>query len=343
MTASGVHDGGTAYRFSIAPMMQRTDRHFRYLARLISRRVRLYTEMVTSAAIVHGHRDHLLGYASAEHPVALQLGGSDPAELAAAAAIGADYGYDEINLNCGCPSDRVQAGAFGACLMREPVRVAACVAAMRAAVPATLPVTVKTRLGVDDLYDYDYFRDFVEQVAAAGCTVFQVHARKAWLAGLSPKENREIPPLEYDWVYRLKRARPDLTVVINGGITSSTQAARHVAQVDGVMIGRHAYAVPCDLAGFEACLYGTPAPLSRATIVAAYLDYAGRELARGVAQRLLLRHLFNLYQGQPGARHWRRSLARYLDEGAVELTRIAALAERMPSGAGVAGATAHTG
>jgi tRNA-dihydrouridine synthase A len=318
------------HRLSIAPMMQRTDRHYRYLARLITADVRLYTEMVTSAAVVRGDRDYLLGHAPAEHPVALQLGGSEPDELAAAAAIGAAYGYDEVNLNCGCPSDRVQAGAFGACLMREPVRVAACVAAMRAAVPTTIPVTVKTRLGVDDLYSYDYFRAFVEEVAAAGCTVFQVHARKAWLAGLSPKENREIPPLEYAWVYRLKRERPDLTVVINGGIVSNAQAAQHLERVDGVMIGRHAYAAPYELADFAVRLCGAAPPAPRRAIVDAYLAYADGEIARGTPQRLVLRHLFNLYQGQPGARRWRRSLAQYLDEGAVALPRIAALARGLP-------------
>ncbi|MGE0485768.1 MAG: tRNA dihydrouridine(20/20a) synthase DusA [Gammaproteobacteria bacterium] len=319
-----------AHRFSIAPMMQRTDRHFRYLARLITPQVRLYTEMVTSAAVVHGDRDHLLGYAPAEHPVALQLGGSDPTELAAAAASAAAYGYDEVNLNCGCPSDRVQAGAFGACLMRDPARVATAVAAMRAALPAEVPVTVKTRLGVDDLYSYDYFRSFVERVAAAGCTVFQVHARKAWLAGLSPKENRELPPLEYAWVYRLKRERPDLTVVVNGGVVSSAQAARHLEQADGVMIGRHAYAVPYDLGEFAARLCGGAAPSPRAAIVDAYLAYADAEITRGVPQRLVLRHLLNLYQGQAGARRWRRGLAQYLDDGAVALARVAALARGMP-------------
>lgn len=319
------------WRLCVAPMMQRTDRHFRYLARLVSPRARLYTEMVTSAAVVHGDRDYLLGHDPGEHPLALQLGGSDAGELARACTIAADYGYDEVNLNCGCPSDRVQAGAFGACLMRDPVRVSDCVAAMREALPAHVPVSVKTRLGVDELYHYDYFRDFIERVAVAGCEVFVVHARKAWLAGLSPRENREIPPLEYDWVYRLKRERPDLTVVINGGIGDVEAARAHAARVDGVMLGRHAYAVPFDLALFEAALYPSAvcAP-KRRQVVEAYLRYAATREAAGTPRRAVMRHLLNVYQGCRGARAWRRGLDSTMQDRATPLTTVRGLSAGMP-------------
>ncbi len=296
------------WRLCLAPMMRRTDRHFRHLVRLIAPSMRLYSEMVVTGAILHGDRSRFLEFDAIEHPVALQLGGSDPDELAQAAAIAADWGYDEVNLNCGCPSDRVQAGAFGACLMREPQRVATCVSAMRDALPAAVAVSVKTRLGVDDLYDYGYFRDFVGMLADAGCGVFQVHARKAWLSGLNPRENREIPPLEYDWVYRLKREMPHLTVVVNGGIGDAAAAAEHWREVDGVMLGRCAYADPYGLVNFERAARAGGSSPSIVEVAERYLDYTETQLARGIYLKHLSRHLVNLFQRCPGAREWRRTL-----------------------------------
>ncbi|MGR8920811.1 MAG: tRNA dihydrouridine(20/20a) synthase DusA [Gammaproteobacteria bacterium] len=298
------------WRLCLAPMMQRTDRHFRYLMRLIAPRMRLYTEMITTGALLHGDRERFLAYAPAEAPLAIQLGGNDPAALAAAAAIAAAHGYDEVNLNCGCPSDRVKSGAFGACLMREPERVAGAVAAMRDALPPTVRVSVKTRLGVDELYSYDYFRGFVGVLAAAGCGVFHVHARKAWLSGLSPRENREIPPLEYEWVHRLKRELPELVVTVNGGIDSPALVAAELEQVDGVMIGRAAWDDPLRMAAFERSAFGeapAPAPAPE-DVVSAYLPYVREQCARGVYLRHMSRHLLNLFNGRPGARRWRRRL-----------------------------------
>ncbi len=297
------------WRCCVAPMMQRTDRHFRYLARVLAPRTRLYTEMITSGAVVHGRRDRLLAFDASEHPLAVQLGGSDALELARAARICAELGFDEVNLNCGCPSERVKAGAFGACLMRVPELVADCVKAMLDSVEPGVTVSVKTRLGVDDCYSYDYFRDFIGVQAAAGCGVFHIHARKAWLSGLSPAENREIPPLEYDWVYRLKREMPALVVVLNGGINSAGDAATHLQQLDGVMIGRQAYSDPLSLCEFEARLFGPPSASSDlVTIVERMLPYIERELALGTEFKHISRHLLNLCQRQPGARRWRRQL-----------------------------------
>ncbi len=295
-------------RLSVAPMMDCTDRHARYLHRLISRCTLLYTEMVTAQALLRGDPEHLLAYSPAEHPLALQLGGSDPAQLARAARIGADFGYDEINLNVGCPSDRVQSGRFGACLMAEPALVGECVAAMQAAV--AVPVTVKCRIGIDRTdRDEDLF-EFVETVAAAGCRHFTVHARKAWLDGLSPRENREIPPLRHDTVYRLKRLRPELEIVINGGVTDLDQALTHLQHVDGVMIGRAAYHSPWLLAAADRRIFGAATPLpDRATVLAQYLDYMHRQLRAGTPITALTRPLLGLFQGQPGARAWRRSLS----------------------------------
>ncbi|MEQ8661532.1 MAG: tRNA dihydrouridine(20/20a) synthase DusA [Gammaproteobacteria bacterium] len=302
----------SAWRLCVAPMMQKTDRHFRYLARLISPRARLYTEMVTTGALLHGPRERLLAYDVSEQPLAIQLGGSDPDALARCAELASAHGYAEVNLNCGCPSERVQSGAFGACLMREPALVAACVTAMREAVPAQVEITVKTRLGVDDVYDYGYFRDFVAVLAAAGCRVFHVHARKAWLKGLSPRENREIPPLEYAWVHRLKRELPHLVVVVNGGITTPAAAHAHLAAVDGVMIGRRAYDAPATLAAFESALFDAPAAaLDERAIVESYARHAAVESARGTPPRVLTRHLVNLFEGVPGARRWRRHLSEH--------------------------------
>ena len=293
-------------KVSIAPMMEWTDRHCRYFLRLISPHARLYTEMVTAQAVLHGDRERLLGFDAAEHPVALQLGGSDPDALARAATIGAGFGYDEINLNIGCPSDRVQSGRFGACLMEEPPLVRDCVAAMRAAV--TIPVTVKCRIGIDAHDDYGFLRDFVATVAESGCSVFVVHARKALLAGLSPRENREVPPLRYGYVYRLKEEFPQLAVVVNGGVRRLRGVHEHLARVDGVMIGREAYHNPYFLAEVEAALYGTRPP-RREDVIARFLPYVEARLAEGVRLPAITRHVLGLYTGQPGARRWRRRLS----------------------------------
>ncbi|OOG37482.1 tRNA dihydrouridine(20/20a) synthase DusA [Rhodanobacter sp. C05] len=294
------------WRVCVAPMMDWTDRHCRYFHRLLSPRARLYTEMVTSAALVRGRQLRLLEHSQQEQPVALQLGGSDPHELAQAARFGAEAGYDEINLNVGCPSDRVQSGRFGACLMREPALVGDCMKAMRDAV--SVPVTVKCRIGVDDQDDYAGLQHFTETMLEASVEVLVVHARKAWLQGLSPKENREIPPLDYERVYRLKREFPGLVVVINGGITTVEQVQAHLAQLDGVMLGRAAYHDPYLLAQVEASLYGEPLP-SRAGVLQHMQPYIEAELARGTAFKHISRHLLGLYQGEPGARAFRRTLS----------------------------------
>jgi tRNA-dihydrouridine synthase A len=294
------------WRLSVAPMMDWTDRHCRYFHRLLSPHARLYTEMVTSAALVRGRQLRLLEHSQQEHPVALQLGGSDPVELAQAARFGAEAGYDEINLNVGCPSDRVQSGRFGACLMREPALVADCVKAMRDAV--SVPVTVKCRIGVDDQDDYAGLQHFTETMLEAGVGVLVVHARKAWLKGLSPKENREIPPLDYARVYRLKREFPQLVVAINGGVTTVEQVRAHLAQVDGVMLGRAAYHDPYLLARLESALYGEPLP-TREAVLRHLRPYVEAELARGTALKHITRHLLGLYQGEPGARGFRRVLS----------------------------------
>ena len=289
-------------------MMDGTDRHCRYFHRLMTARARLYTEMITADAAIHGERERLLGFHASEHPVALQLGGSDPEGLAAAARIGEDFGYDEINLNVGCPSDRVQSGAFGACLMKTPMLVADCVAAMRAAV--SVPVTVKCRLGVDDQEPEESLFDFIEAVSAAGCEIFIVHARKAWLMGLSPKENRTIPPLDYDIVKRLKQRRPDLLIVLNGGIETLEDAAALSDGVDGVMLGRAAYGAPYLLAGVDALFFGDRAPaVSREAVVRAMSDYVKAQLARGVRPHSITRHMLGLFHASPGARRWRRFIS----------------------------------
>jgi len=287
-------------------MMDWTDRHCRYFHRLLSPHARLYTEMVTSAALVRGKQLRLLEHSQQEHPVALQLGGSDPNELAQAARYGAQAGYDEINLNVGCPSDRVQSGRFGACLMREPALVGDCVKAMRDAV--SVPVTVKCRIGVDDQDEYADLQHFTETMLQAGVEVLMVHARKAWLEGLSPKENREIPPLDYQRVYRLKREFPQLVVVINGGITTVDAVREHLIHVDGVMLGRAAYHDPYVLARVEAALYDVPLP-ARESVMQHMRPYVEAELARGTALKHICRHLLGLYQGEPGARGFRRTLS----------------------------------
>lgn len=289
-------------------MMDWTDRHCRYFHRLLSQHTWLYTEMVTTGALLHGDVPRHLDFDAAEHPVALQLGGSEPADLAQAARLGAQWGYDEINLNCGCPSERVQRGAFGACLMAEPALVADCVKAMRDAV--SVPVTVKHRIGIDSVEAYDFVRDFVGQVADAGCETFIVHARNAILKGLSPKENREIPPLKYDYVYRLKRDFPDLEIIINGGIDTLDAAAAHLEHVDGVMIGREAYHHPYLLAGVDTRFYGATGPIaSREAVEAGLIEYAARQVAQGTYLGAITRHALGLYRGVSGARGWRRTLS----------------------------------
>jgi tRNA-dihydrouridine synthase A len=287
-------------------MMDWTDRHCRYFHRLLSPHARLYTEMVTSPALVHGDRERLIGFDASEHPLALQLGGSDPNELAKAARIGAQYGYDEVNLNVGCPSDRVQSGRFGACLMREPALVAECFTAMRAAV--SIPVTVKCRLGIDEQDEYADLQHFIEVVAAAGCTLFVVHARKAWLKGLSPKENRDVPPLNYQRVYQLKRDFPHLAIIINGGIESVAEVDVHLRNTDGVMLGRTAYHEPYRLAELEQHLYGTALP-DREAVIERMHPYVEAHLASGGKLQHISRHMLGLFQGRPGARAWRRTLS----------------------------------
>ncbi|MDO1528413.1 tRNA dihydrouridine(20/20a) synthase DusA [Fulvimonas sp. R45] len=306
MNITAPAESAEPWRLSVAPMMDWTDRHCRYFHRLLSPHARLYTEMVTSAALVRGRQLRLLEHSQQEHPVALQLGGSEPAELAEAARLGARAGYDEINLNVGCPSDRVQSGRFGACLMREPALVGDCVKAMRDAV--SVPVTVKCRIGVDDQDDYAGLQHFTETMLEAGVGVLVVHARKAWLKGLSPKENREIPPLDYGRVYRLKREFPQLVVAINGGVTTVEEVWAHLEHVDGVMLGRAAYHDPYLLARLESALYGEPLP-AREDVLRRLRPYVEAELARGTALKHIIRHLLGLYQGEPGARGFRRLLS----------------------------------
>ena len=294
------------WRLSVAPMMDWTDRHCRYFHRLLSRRTRLYTEMVTTGALLHGDVPRHLDFDETEHPVALQLGGSEPADLAHAAKLGQQWGYDEVNLNCGCPSERVQRGAFGACLMAEPQLVADCVKAMVDAVD--VPVTVKHRIGIDKVESYEFARDFVGTVAEAGCEVFVVHARNAWLKGLSPKENREIPPLRYELVHRLKQDFPALVIAINGGVTADAVVHAELDRVDGVMVGREAYHHPWWLARWDSLYYGeAPSGLRREEVEEAMVAYMEREhAARGTPWHTIARHMMGLYNGLPGARRWRQ-------------------------------------
>ncbi len=294
-------------------MMEWTDRYCRVFHRLASRHALLYTEMVTTGAVIHGDRDRLLGFDDMEHPVACQLGGSDPKGLAEAARIVAAYGYDEVNLNVGCPSDRVQSGRFGACLMAEPQLVADCVAAMTDAVD--IPVTVKSRIGIDDADSYEELAAFVDTVRRGGCTSFTVHARKAILKGLSPRENREIPPLHYDYVYRLKADFPGLEICLNGGVQTLEEAQAHLAHIDGVMIGRAAYNTPAILLGADRQIFADtslPSDRSRHDLVRAYLPYIERQAAEGVPLIRMTRHILGVFNGLPGARAWRR----YLSENA---------------------------
>lgn len=299
-------------RFCIAPMMDCTDRHDRYFLRLFSPNILLYTEMVTAQAILHGDRDYLLGFDAAEHPVALQLGGSEPQRLAEATRIGADFGYDEINLNVGCPSDRVQSGAFGACLMAEPGLVAECVRAMKAV--THLPVTVKHRIGIDDRDSWEELVGFVQQQVEAGVDALIIHARKAWLKGLSPKQNRDIPPLHYDWVYRLKQLFPQTQIIINGGIKTLDECLQHLQHVDGVMLGREPYANPYLLAEVDQRLFDdTAKPIpSRHQLLEQFYPYVEKQMAQGMPLSKVVRHIIGLFHGQPNGRLWRR----YLSENA---------------------------
>ena len=295
---------------SVAPMMDWTDRHCRYFHRLLAPSALLYTEMVTTGAIIHGDADRFLAYNPEEHPLALQLGGSEPGDLATCAGIAQQRGFDEINLNVGCPSDRVQRGRFGACLMLEPDLVRDCMSAMLDAVD--IPVTIKTRLGVDDHYGFQYMSDFVGRVAESGCSVFIMHARKAILAGLSPKQNRDVPPLHHDWVYRLKKESPELAIVINGGIDSIEAAKEHLEYVDGVMLGRAAYQTPWVLAECQQLLFEEQAIATREDVIELMTVYLERQVRQGVAVKHISRHLLGLFQGLPGAKAWRR----YLSENA---------------------------
>jgi tRNA-dihydrouridine synthase A len=329
------------WRLSVAPMMDWTDRHCRFFHRLLSRRARLYTEMVTTGALLHGDVARHLDFDAAEQPVALQLGGSEPAELAACARLGERWGYAEINLNCGCPSERVQRGAFGACLMAEPALVASCVRAMREAV--AIPVTVKHRIGIDRIESYGFVRDFVGTVAAqGGCEVFIVHARNAWLHGISPKENRELPPLRHEVVAALKRDFPALGFVVNGGVHGSDEIALHLHAVDGVMVGRKAYHEPWELAGWDARFFAAPpSTLTRDEVEAAMVDYMERLTARtGEPWSHVSRHLLGLRHGEPGARRWRQvwSDHRLKEEAPSTVSRLAreALGEALTPSPGAA-------
>jgi len=296
--------------FAVAPMLDWTDRHERYFLRLLSRHALLYTEMVNTGAILHGDRERFIAFDPAEHPLALQLGGSDPRALQSCARIAEEYGYDEVNLNVGCPSERVQSGAFGACLMAEPQLVADCVAAMQSAV--RIPVTVKHRIGIDERDSFEELCEFVETLIGAGCQVFIVHARKAWLKGLSPKENREIPPLQYDTVYKLKSLYPEQQFIINGGFKTLQEASQQLQHVDGVMMGREVYHNPYILAQVDELFYQDHHPLvSRHQVLQQFLPYVEQELGRGTRLHAMTRHILGLFQGLPGARAWRRHLSEH--------------------------------
>lgn len=298
-------------RFAVAPMLDWTDRHCRYFYRLMSRHALLYTEMVTTGAILHGNQSRYLQFNPAEHPLALQLGGSNPQELALCAKIAEDYGYDEVNLNVGCPSDRVQNGRFGACLMAEPVLVAECIAAMQHAV--SIPVTVKSRIGIDDRDSYEELTHFIATVAAAGCRTFIVHARKAWLSGLSPKQNRDVPPLRYDVVFQLKQDFPQLEIIINGGITCLETSKNLLDQVDGVMLGREIYHNPYLLTEVDSRIFKDDYPaMSRQDVILALIPYIRQQLRQGERLHNITRHILGLFHGVDGARAWRR----YLSENA---------------------------
>ncbi len=318
--------GNTRHRFAVAPMLDWTNRHCRYFHRLITKQALLYTEMVTTGALIHGGSHRFLHYSPIENPVAFQLGGSNPKDLALCAKMVEDYGYAEVNLNVGCPSDRVQNGRFGACLMADPQLVADCVAAMSEAV--TIPVTVKSRIGIDEQDSYPELVHFVSTISETGCNTFIVHARKAWLSGLSPKQNRDIPPLRYDVVYQLKKDFPDLTIIINGGITTLEQAEHHLTQVDGVMMGREAYHNPYVLADVDQRIFGaTHVALSRSAVIEQLMPYIQEQLKTEARLNSVSRHILGLYHGEPGARGWRRYISENVSRlGADEQVILEALA-----------------
>jgi tRNA-dihydrouridine synthase A len=306
------------WKLCLAPMMDRTDRHFRYLMRLLGRKIRLYTEMVTTGAVLHGDKEKFLGFDELEHPIALQLGGSDPDDLCKAAETGISWGYDEINLNCGCPSSKVLAGRFGAQMMLEPQATARAVAELGTVTSSlAVPLSVKTRLGVDNHDSYSFFEDFIGALAESGCSIFHLHARKAILKGLSPRENRNIPPLRYEWVYRLKKENPHLTIIINGGIEDSGDVDSHIEAVDGVMVGRRLYNTPESVLDFEHTIFGTPKEnFDFVKLLEDFICYAEKQVANGIYIKHLTRHLANLFRGVHGARRWRRDLT----EGAAKIT-----------------------
>ncbi|MDC9726675.1 MAG: tRNA dihydrouridine(20/20a) synthase DusA [Candidatus Thioglobus sp.] len=304
-------------QFSVAPMMDWTDRHCRFFHRLLSKEAQLWTEMVTAKAIIHGDKNRLLDYDAHEHPLVLQLGGSDPKEMALAAKVGQDWGYDEININVGCPSDRVQSGSFGACLMQTPETVAQCIEAMGEVVDT--PLSVKSRIGVDDMESYEELTNFIEVVSQAGCTNFVVHARKAWLKGLSPKQNRSVPPLNYDWVYQLKKDFPKLTIGINGGIGSLVEVGEHLKHVDNAMLGRAVYHQPYLLAGVDQAFYqSNTLIISREQVLLDFIDYIKIQQKNEVPIRSMTRHILGLYHAQPNAKRFKRLLSGKV----VELTHL---------------------
>ncbi len=312
------------HRFCIAPMLHCTDRHFRYLARLLSKKSFLYTEMITTGALIHGDRERWLPLHEGENPVALQLGGSNAAEMAKCAELASEYKFDEVNINVGCPSDRVQAGKFGACLMLEPEIVCNSIKAMQAVTQAE--VTVKTRIGVDDQDSYEFLKKFVEKIAFAGCKTIMVHARKAHLSGLSPRQNRTVPPLHYEYVYQLKREFPELTFILNGGLKNKAEMVQHLQELDGVMVGREVYDNPYFLSDIDELIYGErPNTISRIEVLEQYMVYMQSELDKGLPLKILTQHIFGLFNGLPGARAWRRYLSEniYAKNAGVEVINAA--------------------
>lgn len=297
-----------SHKFSVAPMLHCTDTHFRYLARLMSKRCLLYTEMITTGALIYGDRDRWLSLHKEENPVALQLGGSDPSDMSQCAELAEEYNFDEVNINVGCPSDRVQAGKFGACLMLEPQVVSDCIKAMKAA--TNIEITVKTRIGVDDHDSYEFLQKFVENIASAGCKTIIVHARKAHLSGLSPRQNRNVPPLNYEYVYRLKQDYPELTLILNGGLKNKSEMLLHIQELDGIMVGREVYDNPYFLSDIDELVYkDSPSTLTRFDVLDKYLFYMQTELDNGVPLKVMAQHIFGLFNGLPGARAWRRYLS----------------------------------
>lgn len=313
-----------AHRFSVAPMLHCTDSHFRYLARLLSKKSFLYTEMITTGALIYGDRDRWLQLHEGENPVALQLGGSNASEMAKCAELAGDYKFDEVNINVGCPSDRVQAGKFGACLMLEPEIVCNCIKAMQHATQAE--VTVKTRIGVDDQDSYDFLKQFVDKIATAGCKTIIVHARKAHLSGLSPRQNRTVPPLHYEYVYQLKQEFPELTFILNGGLKDKAEMVQHLQELDGVMVGREVYDNPYFLSDIDEKIYGQPSTdISRVEVLEQYMRYMQAELDKGLPLKVLAQHIFGLFNGLPGARAWRRYLSEniYAKDAGLEVIKAA--------------------